>query len=136
MSDERTPEQAAGEWLLAGIERARAEVPRDGGDGSDLVLLGLDAAEQLAPEITALGVARGSAVLAHLGEGNLSAARLAYLAGRASFAERLAASSASTAATLAATAQREAEWEALKTRALEVGLTALRIAVPLLLAAL
>src|SRR5690606_17315852 len=62
-------------------------------------------------------------------------ARSAWLAQGASFAERRAAKQAATDAAIAATDAAEADWAALWAALERAGLTALRLALPFLLAA-
>lgn len=101
------------------------------------------AADDLLDELVArrgqLAVAAKSEVvgaLALLGVGARDEARRAWLAGGATFLERRAASAGSTAATSAATEARTAALQALEEIAAKVGALAVRVAVPLLLAAL
>lgn len=158
----RAVDDRAGGWLDGGIERVRdalavrreelrlrAEDPgydalphaarRAIGVETDLVELGregLASVEARKGALVRLGKARAFAVLAQLGAGRENEARLLYLETSATLEERLAASEASTVATLAAAREREEAWDEVLTIAREVGALALKALIPVLLAAL
>lgn len=152
----------ADEWLARGLESARAEVERRRGELRDQVfdpafdgapdperkrveveaqLLAhtgdaLDVLEEHQGALAHLGRARFAALVVQLGAGREDEARRLYLASGASFAERRAASATSTETTLADTAAREQAWREVLAGAREIGLLALKAAIPFLLAAL
>lgn len=96
----------------------------------------LDAIERYKGSLVHLGRARFAAVLAQLGVGRERDARRLALATSSTFAERRAASAASVAEANAATADREQAWRDVKALARELGLMALKAAIPLLIAVL
>ena len=108
------------------VEVALAELGREA----------LAAIEERKAPLAALGRARALAVLAQLGAGREDEARLLYLAAGATLAERLAASEALTLATLAATRERELAWDEVRSLLQDAGQLALRVLIPVLLAAL
>lgn len=139
-----TPE-AVTALILRGVESARKRVPDDGlvvhgVDVAPLAREGLDGVERMAPTLGRAGAARASAILALLSVGRVDAAADLYFAHVATFDE-LIAQGYSDARELHARkeardqAEREA-WNELLRVAGEVGLAALKIALPLLLAAL
>lgn len=140
----RAVEDRADGWLDKGLERAGDLLERQASEATRplevaLVELGrdaLDAVEARKSALASLGKARALAVLVQLGAGREDEARLLYLATAATFEERLAASEASTVATLAATRAREEAWDEVKQLAKEVGAIALKTLIPILLAAL
>lgn len=82
------------------------------------------------------GKARAAGVLIHISTGNDKAARLLALAGASTFEQRRAASAQSTAQTEADTKAREEAHEAMVAMAKDIGLGALKAALPFILAAL
>lgn len=145
----RAPEQAerlTAEGIERGLDYARglaldaSRSPLAGGmTRADLgeVAKALDALE--AERHVLAGAARdavtGALVLLSVGRDD-EARRLWLAGGGASYDERRAASAASTAATLEAARRRAEVWAALERIARTAGRVALRIAIPLLLAAL
>lgn len=131
-------------WLDRGIDRARDLLERQAVAARQpvevaLAELGreaLAAIEERKAPLAALGRARALAVLAQLGAGREDEARLLYLAAGATLAERLAASEALTLATLAATRERELAWDEVRSLLQDAGQLALRVLIPVLLAAL
>lgn len=131
-------------WLDKGIERARDMLERQVSEATrplevamaELGRDALDAVDERKGALATLGKARALAVLVQLGAGREDEARLLYLATAATFGELLAASEASTQATLAATRAREEAWDEIKKLAKEVGAIALKALIPILLAAL
>lgn len=150
-------DDAADLWLEAAVDSSReaiatrrrevraqalpVDVTARRHQGDELALLdhatqGVAAVERGARLLGRLGRAKATGVLIHLAAGREQDARRVYLAHGATLAERLAASEASTVATLEAARAREQAWDELAQIVLEVGLLALRAALPFLLAAL
>lgn len=135
-------DEHAADWLTKGLGEARKLADRGGLALREAVLVEdvLNAAERHAPGLADVGRERLLAAIMWTGFGEKNLAHRAWLADGsgtgATFAERRAASAASTARTAEATERREAAWEAFQKFAAEVGQTALRVALPLLLAAL
>ena len=109
--------------------------------GDELALLdhadsGLSIIDAHGVALAQLGRERAAGLLVQLAAGRRGEARRLYLAGAATLEERLAASDASTEATLARTAARERAADEVLDGLTELGLLALRAAVPFLLAGL
>ncbi|MGE3376458.1 MAG: hypothetical protein AB7O37_23245 [Vicinamibacteria bacterium] len=136
-------------WSALTLDRAQAAATRELAEGERAeAARALDALRAAEPALARGGAAalrRLSAALlagpASEASGPLHArsledeARLAWLAGGASFAERRRARHDALDAAVAAADQREADWAALWAAIERAGLTALRIALPFLLAA-
>lgn len=147
-------------WLAQGIEKARAsvanrhlalDVERTEAElagrevppihtverfGLDQAVVALDAIERRSPAIVTFGRARAAAVLIHLASGDEGNARRLALASASSFEQRRQASAQSTADTIAATEARAKATEEVLDLLKEIGVGALKAALPLLLAAL
>lgn len=142
-------------WLDRGLERARDLVadrssavgeqlrdgsldPRTGLEHAMLgqALVGLDAIGARRPALLLLGHDVTQRVLVQVAVGREAEARLLALASTATYQERRAASGLSTSATVAATEARARATEEAIALAKDVGLGALRAALPFLLAAL
>ena len=132
------------ERLLRGVEAARERAPSALADvtlGGEPVLpfalVGLDGLARMAPALAHLTEAQVGAVLALLSVGRSPEARRAFDAGNTPSFDELIAQGYEAADMLArATAARAKAWEEVLAVLQEVGITALRLAVPLLLAAI
>lgn len=129
--------------ILRGVASARKRAPDALADvtlGGESVLplaaAGLDGLERMAPALGHLASAQVGAILALLSVGKSDEARRIYLAHGATFDELIAQGYADADALGRATARRAAAWDEIIAIAQEIGITALRLAVPLLLAAL
>lgn len=141
----RVDDQVPG-WLASGIVRARVHLEEHplepvelGGGVIDVDSLAedvLDAAEEEQAGLAEFGRARLLDAIALTGLGKKDEARRRWLAHEATFDERRRASAAADALAVSLTERREAAWEAFERFAKKVGMVALRVAVPLLLAAL
>lgn len=133
-------------WLASGIVRGRIHLqehptqPLEVGDAFldvDTLAEGvLDAAEVEQAGLAEFGRARLLDAIALTGLGRRDEARQRWLMREATFDERRAASAAADGLALSLAERREAAWEAFERFAKKVGMVALRVAVPLLLAAL
>lgn len=125
------------DWLVKGVMRGRDLIVNLADEREQAMASGvLGAIERHQGALADVGRARLLAAITWTGLGEKDKARRAWLAGGATFAERRSASSASTARTLEETSRREAAWDEFKKFAAEVGMTALRVGLPILLAAL
>lgn len=109
--------------------------------GDELALLdhadsGLSVIDAHGVALAQLGRERAAGLLVQLSAGRRGEARRLYLAGAASLEERLAASDASTEGTFVRTEAREKAADEVLDGLAELGLLALRAAVPFLLAGL
>ena len=130
------------ERLLRGVEAARERAPSALADvtlGGEPVLpfalVGLDGLARMAPALAHLTDAQVGAVLALLSVGRSPEARRAFDATH-SFGELIAQGYEAADMLARATAARAKAWEEVLAVLQEVGITALRLAVPLLLAAI
>ena len=127
-------------WLEDALTRAEGELPEWVGPGErDIVADGLELLGRHVGPLERLGESALRDVAGHLVSGRDERARelwLSALERTATLEDLLAASAASTAATVEATTAREASWAAFWASAQEVGLDVLKFAIPLLLAAL
>lgn len=124
-------------WLLQGIEAARAQAaPGLDGANAALAAVGFDALADMAPDLAEVGAAKAVAAVTLLGVGRADEAKRYYMAHVATEAELLAAIRGDALAAGGKAAAQRAAWERTEKRAIEAGLMALKIAVPLLLAAL
>lgn len=139
-----TPEEVSA-LILRGVESARKRIPQDGlvlsgTDVAPLARVGLDGVERMAPALGKAGAARAAAVLALLSVGRTDAAADLYFAHVASFEELIAQGYVdardSHAKMVLRVAAEQAAWDEVLRVAGDVGITALKIALPLLLAAL
>ena len=126
----------AEDWLAKGVEGARKHLDKLEPTERDLAARALGLVEKYQAPLADVGRARLLAAIQWTGLGERDKARRAWLAGGATFAERRAASAASTARTLEETRRREVAWAEFQKFAAEAGMVALRVALPLLLAAL
>lgn len=129
-------DQDSDDWLAKGIMRGRTLADRLSRPEKDAALSVLDVVEKHQGALADVGRARLLAAVTWSSLGDEAKARRAWLAGGATFAERRAASAASTTRTLEEAKRREAAWDEFKKFAVEAGQVALRVALPLLLAAL
>jgi hypothetical protein len=126
----------ADDWLAKGVDAARKHLGKLDHFERDAAARALDLVEKYQAPLADVGRARLLAAIQWTGLGEKDKARRAWLAGGATFAERRAASSASTARTLEEAQRREVAWAEFQKFAAEAGMVALRVALPLLLAAL
>lgn len=91
---------------------------------------------EVAEALAGLAVDQGRAVLAHVWRGDFTEARRIYLEREATYAERRAAMQAGTDAVYAQRQAREARWQELLDWLADLGEEAIKVAIPLLLAAL
>ena len=121
-----------GEWVTKGIAKARKLLHRSATDRQrELGETFLDQIEPHAAELDNVGRELLAAMLARLELGDDEGAKLLWLRTRATFAERLAASSASTGETLAKARRRAELWDDLQ----RLGTHVLKVALPLVVAA-
>lgn len=134
-----------GAWLDRGLASAEALIDErtkqvaPGSFESEMMaeaLLGLTVVKAHAPTLTSYGKARAAGVLVHLSTGNLLSARRVALDRSTSFAERRQASAESTAAVHASVDADEKAHDEMVAMAKEIGLGALKAALPFILAAL
>lgn len=131
-----TTEDVSG-WLLAGIEKARAQAaPNLDANVRPFAAVGFDALADMAPDLALLGAAKAVAVVTLVSVGKTEEARRYYMAHVATEDELLAAIRGDALEAGGKAAAQRAAWERTERRAIEAGLMALKIAVPLLLAAL
>lgn len=128
-------------WLEEALGRAADQVNESqlGQAERSIAFEGLELLGQHTGPLERLGESALRDVADHLLSGRDERARelwLAALERTATLEDLLAASAASTAATVEATTAREASWAAFWVDAQELGLDVLRFAIPLLLAAL
>ena len=125
----------ADDWLDGLADEAGALADKHLGLGdAALVKGGLSLLQDSGKDLAHLGIGGLVSVVARYAAGDVDGARLRYLETGATFAERRAASHASTADTVAATSDREATWEGVQGTLEELGAIALKI-LPLLLMA-
>lgn len=129
-------DEEADDWLRKGVVAGRKYLDRLDPVERDAAARALDLVEEHQDALADVGRARLLAAIAWTGLGETERARRAWLAGGATFAERRAASAVSTARTLEETQRREKAWEEFQKFAKEAGLVALRVVLPILLAAL
>lgn len=138
-----TPE-AVTALILRGVERARKHtggaIKVGGVDVAPLAVVGLGGVERMAPALGRVGAARASAVLALLSVGRVDVAEDLYFAHVATFEELRAQvrqdGRDQRGKQIAREAAEAAAWDEILRVAGEVGVEALKLAVPLLLAAL
>lgn len=133
-------------WLAAGLVRARQGIQAHpvgqfevGGaylDVDDLALGMLDAAEEEQAGLAEFGRARLLDALALMAAGKRDEARRRWLMHEATFQERRGASFAADQRAEGEAQRREAAWEAVERFLAKAGMVALRVGLPLLLAAL
>lgn len=141
----RVDDQVPG-WLASGIVRARLHLEEHptppvelGGGVLDVDSLAedvIDAAEEEQAGLAEFGRARLLDAIALTGLGKKDEARRRWLTRDATYDERRAASAAADGLAVSLAERREEAWEAFERFAKKVGMVALRVAVPLLLAAL
>lgn len=141
----RVDDQVPG-WLASGIVRARVHLEEHptqpvelGGGVLDVDSLAedlLDAAEDEQAGLAEFGRARLLDAIALTGLGKKDEARRRWLMHEATFDERRRASAAADARAESLAERREAAWEAFERFAKKVGMVALRVGLPLLLAVL
>jgi len=134
-------------WLSRGLDSAQRELAvKKSTAGNPVEAAALEAGSKalgslaarpgFISALAAVGRSGAKDVLGQLKVGNRDAARRAYMANSATYEELLAQVKADADKAGRATAAREAAWQEIEDGLKEAGMVALRIAIPLLLAAL
>ena len=125
---------SGGRWIDTGVTKLRTEVaPRLPSDGATVALAVADKIAANAPLLA--GFAHNSVVemAGYLSLGADDEARVVYLRDQATFDEAQSALVGATDAALQQSADRQAEWQEVKTFLLDLLVTAGKAAIPLLL---